>query len=126
MNTVFESAYHKIKLILTGWDEPNNGRMLHTADLYINEKLKTNKYFDKWNRLDWNLENYMFESNDGKFVYIPKEGGGFLIETSSFRKIDLPYKALSTITFLKNEFIGNILRIIHTDKTITIQLENLQ
>lgn len=125
MEEIFESKFHKIKLVLTGSDEPNNGRMLHIADIYINDELKTNEYFGKWNRLDWDLENYTFESNDGAFVYTPKEGGGFLIKTESFQKIDLPYKALSTINFLKNEFIENTLQIIYKDETTIIKLDNL-
>ena len=123
---VITSKYNKIELVLTGWDEPNNGRMLQVADLYIDETLRNEEYFGIWNRLDQNIEYYQMDSLDGRYVYIPAEGGGFLIETTSSKKIPLPYKALSTLTFIKNEFIEGFLVITHSDEIITVNLENLK
>lgn len=124
MEMFFGSKYHNIKLVIVGADEPNNGRMLHVADLYINDELQNNKYFGNWNRLNWNLDEYMFESDDGKFIYIPQENGGFLIETKTLNKIYMPVKSVTANTFLKNRFAGNLLEIVYKDKTITINLDN--
>jgi len=120
------SKLHKIKLVITGSDEPNNGRMLWVAELYINNIDVTGKYFGSWDRLNENLDNYNMDSPDGKFVFIPAEGGGFLIDTTSLIKYPLAYKALSTIKFQKNEFRGNLLIITYDDETIEIDLDNIK
>lgn len=104
-------------------DEPNNGRMLHIVHLTINDQDMTEKYFGSWNRVDYKLENYTMDSNDGQYVYIPAESGGFLIQIPSLKKIELPYKSLSTITFLKNEFVDEYLHITHIDEVIHIHLK---
>jgi hypothetical protein len=38
MSEILASKHHDIKIELTGWDEPNNGRMLHIADIFINKQ----------------------------------------------------------------------------------------
>ncbi len=125
MQQNYSSKFHDIKLVITGTDEPNNGRMLWVADIYINAKIETEKYFGSWNRLNQNLDNYVMDSPDGRYVFIPAEGGGFLIDTSSLEKVNLPYKALTTIKFLKNEFAGNTLMITYTDEVINIETDRL-
>ena len=119
------SKFHDIKLVITGTDEPNNGRMLWVADIYINAKIETEKYFGSWNRLNQNLDNYVMDSPDGKYVFIPAEGGGFLIDTSTLEKVNLPYKALTTIKFLKNEFTGDTLVITYSDEVVNIETDRL-
>ena len=125
MQQNYSSKFHDIKLVITGTDEPNNGRMLWVADIYINAKIETEKYFGSWNRLNQNLNNYVMDSPDGKYVFIPAEGGGFLIDTSSLEKVNLPYKALTTIKFLKNEFTGDTLVITYSDEVINIETDRL-
>ena len=125
MQQNYSSKFHDIKLVITGTDEPNNGRMLWVADIYINAKIETEKYFGSWNRLNQNLDNYVMDSPDGRYVFIPAEGGGFLIDTSTLEKVNLPYKALTTIKFLKNEFAGNTLMITYTDEVINIETDRL-
>jgi len=125
MQQNYSSKFHDIKLVITGTDEPNNGRMLWVADIYINAKIETEKYFGSWNKLNQNLDNYVMDSTDGRYVFIPAEGGGFLIDTSSMEKINLPYKALTTIKFLKNDFAGNTLMITYTDEVVTIVTDRL-
>ena len=125
MQQNYSSKFHDIKLVITGTDEPNNGRMLWVADIYINAKIETEKYFGSWNRLNQNLDNYVMDSPDGKYVFIPAEGGGFLIDTSSLEKVNLPYKALTTIKFLKNEFTGDTLVITYSDEVINIETDRL-
>ena len=125
MQQNYSSKFHDIKLVITGTDEPNNGRMLWVADIYINAKIETEKYFGSWNRLNQNLDNYVMDSPDGKYVFIPAEGGGFLIDTSTLEKVNLPYKALTTIKFLKNDFAGNTLMITYTDELVNIETDRL-
>jgi hypothetical protein len=121
----FESQFHDIKLVITGTDEPNNGRELWLADIYINGSNQTEKYFGNWNRLNWNLENYVMDSPGGNHVFIPAEGGGFVIKASTMEKIDLPCKGLSTIKFHKNDFEENTLIITYTDEVVRITLDAL-
>jgi len=40
MDTTIKSHYHDIVLEITGWDEPNNGRLLRIANLKINGRLE--------------------------------------------------------------------------------------
>lgn len=121
----FESKFHDIKLKITGTDEPNNGRMLWIADIFIDSRNETEKYFGSWNRLNEKLDSYMMDSPDGKYIFIPAEGGGFLIDTSTMEKINLPYKALTTVKFLKNEFSGDTLEITYTDEVVNIETGRL-
>ena len=124
MPEFFKSKFHDIKLVITGSDEPNNGRELWVADIYINGINQTEKYFGSWNWLNWNLENYVMDSPDGKYVFSPAEGGGFLINTSTLERINLPYNALSTIKFLKNEFSTDALIITYSDEVVSIALDS--
>ena len=73
MNKIIRSQFHDIVLELTGWDEPNNGRMLLICDLKINGKLENDTYFGDWNRLDERLDKLSFDSPDQRYVYIPAE-----------------------------------------------------
>ncbi|MCX8531124.1 hypothetical protein [Chryseobacterium luquanense] len=123
MKTSYQSKNRKIELKIVGYDEPNNGRELHIAEVYICGENLSHKYFEnKWNRLNFNLNEFQFESPDSEYIFIPAEGNSFLINTSSFSIIKLPYKALSTIRFKKNEFFENGIRIYYSDETIEINL----
>lgn len=124
MDNVIKSKYHDIVLELTGWDEPNNGRLLRTCDLKINGKLENDKYFGTWNRLDQQLDKLSFDSPDKQHVYIPAESGGFLIDTKTLNKIQLPYKRLSTLTFIENYFVNDMLVLIYSDETIKFKISN--
>lgn len=110
------SKFHDIVIKLNGWDEPNSGRILHIADIFVNGLLENEKYFGDWNRLDEKLDKVTIDSPDGKFVYIPAESGGFLINTTNYEKIKLPYKRISTVKFLGNYFWNSILIIVYTDE----------
>lgn len=118
------SKFHDIVVKLNGWDEPNNGRMLHVANIFVNGLLENEKYFGDWNRLDANLDRVTFDSPDGRFVYVPAESGGFLIATSDLKKIKLPYKRISTVTFLGNYFWNNMLIMVHTDEITLFNTAN--
>lgn len=122
----FKSKFHKAELKITGYDEPNNGRMLHVAEWWIDGVDKTKQFFDYGLYLDFDLKNYIMDSLDGKFIFIPEEGGGILIDTSNWEKIKLPYKGISTVTFRGNTFTESILTLNHTDKVIQFDLVDLK
>lgn len=122
----FKSKFHALELKITGYDEPNNGRMLHVAELWINGVNQTVKYFEFGLYLDFELKNYIMDSPNGKFIFIPEEGGGVLIDMSSFEKIKLPYKGISTVTFRGNTFTESALFLNHTDQVIQFDLVDLK
>lgn len=124
MDNLIKSQFHDIVLVLTGWDEPNNGRLLRTCDLMINGKLENDKYFGNWNRLNQRLDKLSFDSPDKKYVYIPAESGGFLIDTNTLIKIQLPYKRLSTLTFIENYFNNDILVLVYSDEVVKFNISN--
>lgn len=120
---VYTSTNGFIELRIVGYDEPNNGRELHIAELYIKGENVSDTYFtNKWNRLNLNLNHFIFESPDSNYVFIPAEGDSFVISTKSFQKYHLPTKELSTIYFLKNEFEKTKLTVYYTDEIVEIIL----
>ncbi len=125
MNTIYLSTNQLIKLEIIGYDEPNNGRALHVVNLDINGELQNETYFGNWNRLNENLSEYNMNSLCGNFAFIPAEGNGFLIDTNTFKKINLPYKALSTLLFIGNYFTKNELIINYSDETVEIKFDDL-
>ncbi|MCA6065714.1 hypothetical protein JI747_000905 [Chryseobacterium sp. RG1] len=123
MKTLYQSKNRKIELKIIGYDEPNNGRELHIAELYINGKNLSDNYFEnKWNRLNFNLDEFQFESPNSKYIFIPAEGYSFLININTLLMIKLPYKALSTLHFKKNEFLENKIKIYYNNETIELNL----
>ncbi|KQT18414.1 hypothetical protein ASG31_06740 [Chryseobacterium sp. Leaf404] len=123
MKTLYQSKNGKIELKIVGYDEPNNGRSLHIAELYIQSKDYTSQYFENgWNRLNFNLDDFQFESADSKFIFIPAEGNSFLINTNTFAIIKFPFKAFSTFHFKKNEFLENSVKIYYSDETLELNL----
>ncbi len=87
-------------------------RMLHQVTLSHNGKDVTAQYFGTWNYLNFNLDNYQGLSPDKKYLYIPKEGDHFVINTETLEKIELPEIPLSTLYFEGNSFIGDSLVIL--------------
>lgn len=122
----FKSKFHNAELKITGYDEPNNGRMLHVAELWIAVVNQTLNFFEHGLYLDFELKNYNMDSPDGKFIFIPEEGGGALIDMSSLEKIKLPYKGISTVTFRGNSFTESTLTLNHTDRVIQFDLVDLK
>lgn len=122
---MYKTKNGNIELRIVGYDEPNNGRELHIVELYINGENCTSKYFkDNWNRVNFNLKDYLFESPNFKYVFIPAESVSFIINTETLDSTPLPYKGVSTALFQKNEFIGNNLIIHYSDEIIEVNLEN--
>lgn len=120
------SSNGKIELKVIGYEEPNNGRELHVAELFVNGENATGSFFKNgWNRLNINLSNLMFESPDERFVFIPAEGNSFVINTNTLRSAFLPYKGISTVLFQGNEFIAEKIVLHYSDELVEIDLEEL-
>jgi hypothetical protein len=123
---MYKSNQGNIDLKIVGYEEPNNGRELHIADLFINGENRSDDYFrNKWNRLNFKLNEFQFESSDLKYVFIPAEGNSFLINTDTLSITYLPYKDVSTVCFMKNEFIEKSLILHYSDEKIVINLNEL-
>ncbi|WP_413532473.1 hypothetical protein [Empedobacter brevis] len=123
--TVYKSSiYHNIELRIIGYDEPNNGRELHIADIFIDGIKCSDQYFkNKWNRLNFNLEKFKFESRDGKYVFIPAEGYSFIINCDDLSTIYSDFKGVSTINFIQNTFLDDKLQIFYMDEIVEISLK---
>ena len=123
---MYKSKQGNIELKIVGYDEPNNGRELHVEELFINGKNFSDEYFkNKWNRLNFNLNEFQFESADYKFIFVPAEGNSFLINTESLTATYISYKGVSTVSFMKNEFIDGFLIIHCLDEKINENLNDL-
>lgn len=101
-----------LELILGELVEPNNGRMLYEVLLYLENEDITKKYFDNWNFINSQIDRYSAISSDKRWIYIPKEGDHFLIDTNSLEKKLLPTLTLSAATFVGNYFLENYLIIL--------------
>lgn len=124
MKTSYQSKNHKIELKIVGYDEPNNGRSLYIAELHINGKDCSDQYFENgWNRLNFNLDIFQFESKDSQYIFIPAEGNSFIINTNTLSVIKIPFKALSTIYFEKNEFLEDKITVYYTNEIVVISLK---
>ena len=61
--------------------------MLNVAELWMDGVNQTLNFFKHGLYLDFELKNYIMDSLDGKFIFIPEEGGGVLIEMNNLKKI---------------------------------------
>ncbi|HEX8327085.1 MAG TPA: hypothetical protein VF629_06070 [Hymenobacter sp.] len=118
-----KSKFHDIELIEYGVVEPNNGRMLSEVDLKINGEVVTERYFsDNWHHIHL-YSTYEPDSPDGRFFFVPKEGGGFLLDTfNNFSVIGLPYKALSAASYIGNAYFNGRLFLVYRDEIAVIDL----
>ncbi|BAP31042.1 uncharacterized protein CHSO_2005 [Chryseobacterium sp. StRB126] len=102
---IFKSKFHDIQLITTELDEPHYGYEIWKCRLYINGVVFHHEYLNYENKffgLPENLENFVLESSNGKFVFIPY---GLLVlntENQELKKYD------KTIENYNNKFISNL------------------
>ncbi|MCB9033891.1 MAG: hypothetical protein H6553_08645 [Chitinophagales bacterium] len=121
----FKTAQGILLLRCTHIVEPNNGRMLYEVTLTLNNTDVTQKYFDNWQCINFNLSAYEGQSNDYPFIYIPKETHHFLINTNTLEKIDLPSLYLSTVNFISNQFNNQYLTIHSINEVQIVDLKQL-
>ncbi|TAH20103.1 MAG: hypothetical protein EAZ08_06840 [Cytophagales bacterium] len=115
---VFQTSKGILKLSIIGEVEPNNGRMLYQVSLHIDNQEVTKEYFGSWNYINFYLDRYVPSSSDGKWLYIPKEGDHFLIDTQNLEKIMLPNLYLSALTFIGNYFHKHYLLVLGREEII--------
>jgi hypothetical protein len=117
-----KSAFHDIELIQYGVVEPNNGRMLWEVDLKVNGQVVTKKYFGDWPHTTIG-NRYTAESPDGRFFFVSREGGGFVLDAErNFKALNITYRGLSASTFQGNRYDGDWLLIVHRNELITFNL----
>lgn len=118
-----KSKFHDIELIEYGIVEPNNGRMLCEVDLKINGELVTENYFQSnWHHIHL-YHKYEADSPDGRFFFVPGEGGGFLLDAlNNFSVVGLPYKALSAASYIGNAYFNDRLFLIYQDEVVVFHL----
>ncbi|QYS89456.1 hypothetical protein [Flavobacterium davisii] len=101
---IFQSNYHEIKLIATEFDEPFNGLTLWRFRLYCNNEIYNHVFLDYENKfcgLPSNLENFIFESLKGDYLFIPY---GLLVINTKNLFFDKYEAEVGT----NNDFIANI------------------
>ena len=102
---IFSSKHHHIELRALKYDEPNYGRFHWKYQFVINDKLVENRYMNyKYGGLYGNLANFCFESEDGKYVYLPLEKNALVFEPHAESYFVIP----STGDGGNNEFIANV------------------
>lgn len=114
----FQTDKGILELVLIDVVEPNNGRMLYKVILNLKNEDITKNYFDNWNFINFNLDRYSPLSIDKKWIYIPKEGDHFLIDTQNLEKKILPKLNFSAATFIGNYFLDNYLIILGSEEII--------
>jgi hypothetical protein len=114
----FQTAKEILELKIIDVIEPNNGRMLNVVLLYLNGVNVTGQYFNFQNYINFDLEKYMPQSLDKKWIYIPKENDHFLINTQNLEIISLPSLMFSATSFIGNYFFGNYLIVLSYQEII--------
>jgi hypothetical protein len=101
--------------------------MLYEVDLKINGELVTERYFDKgWRHI--NIYSVCEpDSPDGRFFFVPKESGGFVLDfLNNFSVIGLPGKALSAAKFIGNTYFNERLFLGYRDELVVLNLLTLE
>lgn len=130
-----QSTNEKLNIDFIGYSEPNNGRELWKVDVFINNHNINEKLFSNgWNYINFRLEKWQLE-NLG-FAYIPVEGTAKLLNIDTLEVHNLPYKGVSTVSFIGNVFgFGKLMEIyldliqitdLSTFKTISIEWKNAE
>ncbi len=125
----------KLTVDFIGYSEPNNGRELWEVDVLHNSSNINSKLFPSgWNYINFRVEKWQLESFG--FAYIPAEGTAKLLNLDTSEIHNLPYKGVSTTSFIGNVFgFGKLIEIyfdliqikdLSTFETTTIDWENTE
>jgi len=118
---VSSDGFFRIKFV--GHYEPNSGRQLWLIAVFLKNNDITSKLFGS-NQvpINFHIDNWVLESKNLDYVYVPVEGSAKLYNRTSGKIIDLPYKGISTALFLGNYFTGNQLVEVYTDEVVITNL----
>lgn len=115
-----------LKINILTWAEPNNGRMLWKADVYLNDLKVNNQIFGgTWNYLNYGIGKLMLEDDKEAYLYIPVEGISRIIRKSDGEIFKLPFVDTSTSGYIGNRFKDDYLLEIHKDKLILTFLKTM-
>ncbi|MBD1262560.1 hypothetical protein HZY62_18320 [Maribacter polysiphoniae] len=123
----------KLVIDFIGYSEPNNGRELWEVDVFHNSSNINYKLFSNgWNYINFRVEKWQLESFG--FAYIPAESTAKLLNINTLEIHNLPYKGVSTASFIGNVFGFEKLMEVYVDliqitdlstfKTTTIEWKN--
>lgn len=110
----FVSKYHPIKLIATDFDEPYYGLTLWRFRLYVEDAIFHHPLLDYDNKfcgLSSILDNFVFESQKGDYVFIPY--GLIVMNTATYELTKYEVKRGTNNDFIKNIFIENKLIVLN-------------
>ena len=110
----FASKYHPIKLIATDFDEPYYGLTLWRFRLYVEDVIFHHPLLDYDNKfcgLSSILDNFVFESQKGDYVFIPY--GLIVMNTTTYELTKYEVKRGANNDFIKNIFIENKLIVLN-------------
>ena len=110
----FASKYHPIKLIATDFDEPYYGLTLWRFRLYVEDVIFHHPLLDYDNKfcgLSSILDNFVFESQKGDYVFIPY--GLIVMNTTTYELTKYEVKRGTNNDFIKNIFIENKLIVLN-------------
>ncbi|WP_431167039.1 hypothetical protein [Tenacibaculum halocynthiae] len=120
---IFENKNKKVKLVAESFEEPNVGRTFWKYKFYVEGDLVINSFLKYENEgLFDNLTSFIFESNDGCYVYIPKRKPViYNVSKDKFKEFKIPLKE-GNLDFVKNFFYENKLIIIYRNGVVVIDL----
>lgn len=122
---IFQSKFNNIKLIATEFDEPFYGFTMWRFRLYINDKVCNHEYLDYENKLCGlvpNLENFVLESSNGDFIFIPY--GLIILNTNTLKLSKYNFEVGPNNNFILNKFILKYLIIMYERAICIIDLRN--
>lgn len=111
---IFKSKYKPIKLVATEFDEPFYGFTLWRFRLYVENKVFNHQllnYEDIGCGLFSNLDNFIFESESGDFLFIPY--GLMIMNSSNYYLEKYKVELGANNHFIENFFIGNVLFVLN-------------
>jgi len=89
-----------VKIKIISWAEPNNGRMIWQADIYLNEeKINKKVYESTWNYINYSIDKMMIADKKENYWYIPVEGTSRIIRRSDKQVFKLARTAFNCSFF---------------------------
>lgn len=110
----FASKYYPVKLIATEFDEPFYGLTLWRFRLYVKGNIFHHPLLDYDNKfcgLSSMLDNFVFESQKGDYIFIPY--GLIVMNINTYELTKYEVSRGTNNDFIQNIFIGNMLIVLN-------------